>query len=70
MVNFNFTVDDIDAFNIIDIMRSGVNHCDVKIMDLMDEEGDKKAEIEWYKNQKVYVKNLIQIMSSSTTRVE
>ena len=79
MINFNFTVDDADAENILAIMEGEANRClgltqqkyIIKVHNAETEEEKKQltAEKDWYSKHGEYIKALIKKMSKSTTRV-
>ena len=63
-VRYNFVVSKIDSDNIIDIMRHSITQCDEEIMVLMcvrnpATDDFTKAQIDWFKKHKEYLKELI-----------
>lgn len=64
MIHFDFTVSDVDAENIMEIMRNQItqNHC--RITSLMCEIG-KEHYIEAYKQDNEYVEGLIKKMTNT-----
>jgi hypothetical protein len=72
MIHFDFTVEDIDAENIVRAVRDSALRNDEKIMDYMMREGltqeQKDSYIDWLKANKAYMLSLIEKMTN--TRVE
>ena len=71
MIRFDFTVSDVDAQNILQIMRERINANNVKIIDhmvqVLVQEGHEEY-IAAYRRDNEYVEGLIQKMTN--TRVE
>ena len=67
MVHYDFIVDEISSENIISIMRDSITKCDVGIMDYMSDETItqevKELYINWFKAEKVYLRELIEGMT-------
>jgi hypothetical protein len=72
MIHFDFTVEDIDAENIVRAVRDSALRNDEKIMDYMMREDltqeQKDSYIDWLKANKAYMLSLIEKMTN--TRVE
>ena len=63
MIHFDFTVDDVDAENIISILRSQISHNNLKMLSDIDE-----IDRAYYERDNEYIEGLIKKMTN--TRVE
>ena len=67
MVHYDFIVDEISSENIISIMRDSITKCDVAILDYIADstktEEEKEPFIDWFKAEKVYLRELIEGMT-------
>ena len=68
MIHFDFTVSDVDAENIMEIMRDRINHNNLRIMDMMTQPGRHEQTIQAFRRDNEYVEELIKKMTN--TRVK
>lgn len=68
MIHFDFTVSDVDAENIMEIMRDRINHNNLRIIEMIGEPEVDKQGIAAYRRDNEYVEELIKKMTN--TRVE
>lgn len=68
MIRFDFTVSDVDAENIMEIMRGRIIDNNMRIMNLMTHPMPPEQTIQAYRRDNEYVEELIKKMTN--TRVE
>jgi hypothetical protein len=67
MIHFDFIVDDREAETVMHLIHDEISVCNMEIMDCMSE-GNREADILYYRNRIKYIENLLEKMSNS--RVE
>lgn len=71
-VKFEFTLDDIDASNLIDILHDAQVRVLGKAMEFIKSEmtNEEVAKVEWYKDHAAYLEELKQKVLAGNTQVE
>ena len=68
-IQFQFTLNDLDAENFMYFIHEAVNSCHMGIMEEMAGE-NRKAFIDWYKNHIQYIEDMKKVILKDQKRVE
>ena len=65
MIHFDFTVSEVDAENIMEIMRDRIIYNNMQIMNLMTQPGRHEQTVQAFRRDNEYVEELIKKMTNT-----